>query len=261
MIGLVNIQNRRSAQFVNTMISERKDTKMPELPSIPLTHQEGVYKVADFSGDLDNDNAVSLDYDPQYQMLTYDIPVGKDWRGMTLYNVPEDDLDRTLLAAYDKEGHLQTITAMLSGHETLLYIRYENEQHAKQKIHRFAIRNANAIIEQIQRCPDIVARLFIEYYMDADTIDYHAVIGTAAQMEAVMQKGHYEDSCDYSGNYPSENIEGDNERLITMVRCAEGHPCENFRYAVEIMSKHIEEHALPAINKTEDFKYICAEYD
>ena len=36
---------------------------MPELPSIPLTHQEGVYKVADFSGDLDDDNAVSLDYD------------------------------------------------------------------------------------------------------------------------------------------------------------------------------------------------------
>ncbi|MDE6895041.1 MAG: hypothetical protein K2P43_02485, partial [Lachnospiraceae bacterium] len=113
----------------------------------------------------------------------------------------------------------------------------------------------------IQRCPDVVARLFIEYYMDADTIDYHAVIGTAAQMEAVMQKGHYEDSCDYSGNYPSENIEGDNERLITMVRCAEGHPCENFRYAVEIMSRHIEEHALPALHKTEDFKFICAEYD
>lgn len=150
---------------------------MPELPSIPLTHQEGVYKVADFSGDLDDDNAIFLDYDPQYQMLTYDIPVGKDWRGMTLYNVPEDDLDRTLLAAYDKEGHLQTITAMLNGHETLLYIRYENGEHARQKIHRFAIRNANAIIEQIQRCPDVVARLFIEYYMDADTIDYHAVIG------------------------------------------------------------------------------------
>ena len=129
---------------------------MPELPSIPLTHQEGVYKVADFSGDLDNDNAVSLDYDPQYQMLTYDIPVGKDWRGMTLYNVPEDDLDRTLLAAYDKEGHLQTITAMLSGHETLLYIRYENEEDAKEKIRRFAIRNANAMIEQIQQCTVLV---------------------------------------------------------------------------------------------------------
>ncbi len=32
-----------------------------------------------------------------------------------------------------------------------------------------------------------------------------------------------------------------------MVRCAEGHPCENFPYAVEIMSKHIEEHALSAL--------------
>ncbi len=54
-------------------------------------------------------------------------------------------------------------------------------------------------------------------------MDYHAVIGTAAQMEAVRQKYHHEDSCDNSGNYPSENIEGDNEMLITMVRCAEGY--------------------------------------
>jgi len=45
------------------------------------------------------------------------------------------------------------------------------------------------------------------------------------------------------------------------VRCAEGYPSENFQYAVEIMSKYIEEHALSALHKTEDFKYICAEYD
>lgn len=234
---------------------------MPELRNIPLTYKEGVHSVVAFSKDINGNDVISFDYDAQYQMLTYDIPVGKDRRKMTLYSVPEGELVRTLRAFYGRGGMLQKITAMLKSRETLLYIRYENGEHARQKIHRFAIRNANAIIEQIQRCPDVVARLFIEYYMDADTIDYHAVIGTAAQMEAVMQKGHYEDSCDYSGNYPSENIEGDNERLITMVRCAEGHPCENFRYAVEIMSKHIEEHALPALHKTEDFKYICAEYD
>lgn len=40
-----------------------------------------------------------------------------------------------------------------------------------------------------------------------------------------------------------------------------GCPSENFQYAVEIMSKHIEEHALSTLHKTEDFKYICAEYD
>ena len=234
---------------------------MSELHDIPLICKAGTYSLAGFSKDIDCDNAISFDYDAQYQMLTYDIPVGKDWRGMTLYNVPEDDLIRTLRAVYGKDGALQNITAILGGHETLLYIRYENEEHARQEIRRFAIQNADAIIEQIRQCTDVMARLFIEYYCDSDNMDYHAVIGTADQMEAIRQKYRDEDSCNCAGDYPSENIEGDNKRLITMVRCAMGHPCENFQYAVEIMSKHIEEHALSAINRTADFKYICAEYD
>ena len=234
---------------------------MLELHNIPLTYKEGVYSVVDFDQDIEGDNSVSFDYDAQYQMLDYDIPVGKEQRKMTLYSVPEGELVRTLRAVYGKDGTLQKITAVLKGRETLLYIRYESEEDAKEKIRRFAIRNADAIIKQIQQCIDVVARLFIDYYCDGDNMDYHAVIGTAAEMEAVRQKGHYEDSCDYSGNYSSENIEGDNRMLITIVRCAEGHPSENFQYAVEIMSKHIEKYALAALCKTEDFKFICAEYD
>lgn len=234
---------------------------MLELRNIPLTYKEGVYSVVDFGQDIEGDNSVSFDYDAQYQMLDYDIPVGKEQRKMTLYSVPEGELIRTLRAVYGKDGTLQKITAVLKGRETLLYIRYESEEDAKEKIRRFAIRNADTIIEQIQQCIDVVARLFIDYYCDGDNMDYHAVIGTAAQMETVKQNGHYKDSCDYSGNYSSENIEGDNRMLITMVRCAEGHPSENFQYAVEIMSKHIEKYALAALCKTEDFKFICAEYD
>ncbi len=234
---------------------------MPELRSIPLTYREGVYSVVDFSQDISGDDAISFDYDAQYQILTYDIPVGKDWREMTLYSVPEEELVGTLRAFYGKDGMLQKITAMRKGHKTLLYIRYENVEHAKQEIRSFAVRNADAIVEQIRQCTDVVARLFIEYYCDSDNMDYHAVIGTADQVEAVRQKYRDEDSCDCAGNYPSENIEGDNRMLITMVRCAQGHPSENFQYAVEIMSEHIEKHALAALRKTEDFKYICAEYD
>ena len=241
--------------------SERSDTKMLELRNIPLTYKKGVYSIADFGQDIEGDNSVSFDYDAQYQILDYDIPVGKEQRKMTLYSVPEEELVRTLRAVYGKDGILQKITAVLKGRETLLYIRYENEEDAKEKIRRFAIRNADTIIEQIQQCIDVVARLFIDYYCDGDNMDYHAVIGTAAQMETVKQNGHYKDSCDYSGNYSSENIEGDNRMLITIVRCAEGHPSENFQYAVEIMSKHIEKYALAALCKTEDFKFICAEYD
>ncbi len=234
---------------------------MPELHDIPLAYKEGVYSVVDFSQDTGGANAVFFDYDTQYQILDYDIPVGKDRRKMTLYSVSEEELIRTLRAVYGKNGTLQKITASLKGRETLLYIRYESEQDAKEKIRRFAIRNAQAIIEQIQQCTDVAARLFIDYYCDGDYMDYHAVIGTAEQMEAVRQKYHDEDACDNSGDYPSENIEGDNRMLIAMVRCAGGHPSENFQYAVEIMSEHIEKHALPALRKTEDFKFICAEYD
>ena len=234
---------------------------MLELRNIPLTYKKGVYSIADFGQDIEGDNSVSFDYDAQYQILDYDIPVGKEQRKMTLYSVPEEELVRTLRAVYGKDGILQKITAVLKGRETLLYIRYENEEEAKEKIRRFAIRKADTIIEQIQQCIDVVARLFIDYYCDGDNMDYHAVIGTAAQMETVKQNGHYKDSCDYSGNYSSENIEGDNRMLITIVRCAEGHPSENFQYAVEIMSKHIEKYALAALCKTEDFKFICAEYD
>ena len=234
---------------------------MPELYNIPLTYREGTYRVIDFSKDIDRDGVISFDYDTQYQMLEYDIPVGKERREMTLYSVPEDEFIRTLRAVYDKDGTLQKITAVLEGCETLLYIRYESEEDAKEKIRRFAIRNADAIIEQIQQCTDVAARLFIDYYCDSDNMDYHAVIGTVAQMESVRRKYHDEDACDNSGNYPSEDIEGDNGMLITMVRCAEGHPSENFQYAVEIMSKHIEKYALATLRKTEDFKFICEEYD
>ena len=234
---------------------------MLELHNIPLTYKEGVYSVVDFDQDIEGDNSVSFDYDAQYQILDYDIPVGKEQRKMTLYSVPEGELVRTLRAVYGKDGTLQKITAVLKGRETLLYIRYENKEHARQEIRSFAVRNADAIVEQIRQCTDVVARLFIEYYCDSDNMDYHALIGTAEQTETVRRKYLDEDVCDNSGNYPSEYIEGDNRMLITMVRCAEGHPSENFRYAVEIMSKHIKKHALAALRKTEDFKYICAEYD
>lgn len=107
---------------------------MSELHNIPLIYKTGAYSLAGFSRDIDDDDTISFDYDAQYQMLTYDIPVGEDWRGMTLYNVSEDDLIRTLRAVYGKNGALQNITAILGGHETLLYIRYENKEHARQEI-------------------------------------------------------------------------------------------------------------------------------
>lgn len=70
---------------------------MPELPNIPLHYKEGVYGASELAqiADADDDNAISLDYDTQYQILDYVIPAGEDGRAMTLYSVPEDDLYQT----------------------------------------------------------------------------------------------------------------------------------------------------------------------
>ena len=40
---------------------------MPELHNIPLTYKEGVHSVVDFSKDINGDDAISFDYDAQYQ--------------------------------------------------------------------------------------------------------------------------------------------------------------------------------------------------
>jgi hypothetical protein len=237
---------------------------MPELPNIPLRYKEGVYGVSEFAEymDTDADDAISFDYDTQYQILDYSVPLEEEQCAMTLYSVPEEDLFQTLRAVYDKDGTLQNLTATLDGHETLLYIYYENADHARQEIQKFAVQNADAIIEQLKQCTETVLRLFIEYYSDGDCMDYHAKLGTPAQMEAIRQKYPGDsDVLDNAGNYPSENINGDNVRLGIMVRCAGDCRSANFQYAVELMSKHIEEHALPMLDKTADFKYICAEYD
>ena len=71
---------------------------MLELRNIPLTYKKGVYSIADFGQDIEGDNSVSFDYDAQYQILDYDIPVGKEQRKMTLFlsnrNVIVKYLDR-----------------------------------------------------------------------------------------------------------------------------------------------------------------------
>lgn len=122
---------------------------MLKLYNIPLAYKEGVYGIVDFNGHIDSDNTISLDYDAQYQILDYEVPVGTEKRGMTLYSVPEEELVGTLRAVYNKDGTLQNISAALKGRELLLYIRYENEECAMREMGRFAIQNAKRSLTMV----------------------------------------------------------------------------------------------------------------
>lgn len=233
--------------------------------SIPVKYKEGVYSFNNFenlTGDM-----LLLDYDESYQILDYILPgsEGPEYRNkITFYSIPQDKFESTLKAFYASDGRLRKITMDNGSKEILLYIYYENIETARQEIKDFAIGNADAIIEKICMCKDLVARLFIEYFNDGACLDFHARIGTDIYKNKLLKK--YPDDkynpIDNSGNYPvSGIIEGNNEKLMVMVLCANNYEMDFFQYAVDIMIERIGEKAPDRLNKTDDFKYICEEYD
>ena len=55
---------------------EGMDFKVAELNNIPITYREGTYNIKEFHEDFEE--SIAFDYDAQYQILTYTIPVGKN---------------------------------------------------------------------------------------------------------------------------------------------------------------------------------------
>jgi len=234
---------------------------MADLCIIPVTYKEGTYSPTEFHKDIKN--GIDFDYDAQYQILTYTVPVGENHHEIRLYQIPNKELMETLHISYDKNGQLQKITARLwNNKETLLYISYADLEDAKQKIKSFAVSNADSIAELVCTCTDIVARLFIEYFWDGEAIDFHALLGTPAQKEALEKKyPKYDDIGDNSGDYSSDFIYGDNHTFGIMISCSEYEKFDFFQYAVDIMAERIKEKAVPMLHKSNDFKFICDMYD
>ncbi|MDE7204533.1 MAG: hypothetical protein K2O91_22140 [Lachnospiraceae bacterium] len=229
---------------------------------IPLLYKEGTYRLKDFHEDFGD--SIDFDYDAQYQIFTYMVPVGEDCRHrIRLYQIPEETMTETLKAYYDENGQLQKITAWLYEKESLLYIHYADLEDARQKIKCFAVSNADAIAELVcANCTDVVARLFIEYFWDGEAIDFHALSGTPEQKEALEREyPEYDDIGDNSGDYFSDRIYGDNHTFGIMLCCAEYEQFDFFQYAVDIMTERVREKTVDRLQKTDDFKFIALQYD
>lgn len=236
---------------------------MAEIFSIPIIYREGNYGLKDFTEDFED--SIDFDYDSQYQILEYDVPIGEDNRSVRLYQIPERELLETVNASYDKAGHLQKITAHLNrlhDKESLLYIRYEDVEDAKRKIKDFAIRDADDIADRICAYTDVVARLFVEYFWDGEALDFHALLGTPEQKEALEKKYPNSDTiADSPGDYPSDFIYGDNETLSVMLYCADSDEFCFVQYAFDTMSERMRDRTVDRLNKSDDFKFISMEYD
>ena len=234
---------------------------MPYLCFIPTRYKEGTYTHESFHTQIDD--GICLDYDDQYQILTYTVPNLEDCREITLYQISDKELTETLKVTYAQDGILQKITTRLNNRELFLYIHFTDSEHAKQELKNFAIQNADAIIAQIRTFTDVAARLFLEYFCDGDYYDFHAKIGTAAQ-KAEIEKEYpdNDDIVDNPGDYPMDYLYyGDNDAFHIFVACADDGMFCFFQYAVDLMAERIREQAVPLLQKTEDFKFICEEYD
>ncbi len=234
---------------------------MEYLCSIPTSYREGTYTHEDFHEDIEE--GIFFDYDAQYQILTYTVPNLEDCREISLYQISDKELIETLNVTYDQDGTLQKITARLNDRELFLYVHYTDSGHAKQELKNFAVRNADAIVEQICAFKDVAARLFVEYFCDGDAYDFHAKIGTAAQKEAIEKEyPDNKDIVDSPGDYPFDYCyEGDNEAFHILTACAADGEFNYFQYTVDLMEERIREKAVPLLPKTADFKFICEMYD
>lgn len=233
---------------------------MADIYNIPIKYKEGTFSIGDWANITEN--VLELHYQEYGEIVTYELPKQGYSREINMYSIPRNVLEETLKATYDVEGQLKMITIEKKNKEVLLYIHYENEDEIRNKMQSFAIENANSMIEEICMCKDTVSRLFIEYFKDGDCVDFHAKLGTEAQKIALEKK--YPDCneiADYCGDYNSEMIYGDNDRLKILVLCANNEETNYFQYAVDIMAQHIKENAVEKLNKAADFKFLCMDYD
>lgn len=233
---------------------------MSKIYNIPMKYKEGIYGIKDFEKSIKD--VIKLNYEEFGEIVKYQVPDYECYKQITLYGIPKDKLEKTLRAAYNDNGCLRKITANIENKDRLLYIHYENIENSKQEIQNFAIKNADLMIEKICMCKDVVSRLFIEYFNDGECMDFHAKIGTETQKKALEKEypnnKNIADSC---GDYPAENIEGNNDEFKIMVSCADNDKMNFFQFAVDIMTEQIAEKVLKKLNKADDFKFLCMEYD
>ena len=229
--------------------------------NIPMQFKSGEFKLKELPR-ADKNNALRLEYDKDYEMLEYNMI---KWDGTArIYSVPKNAVKDTLTVVYDGNGELERIELADKDKTRLVYIRYVNMKASHDSVYDFIKKQSKKIAKAIMKREEKLARIFIESFYDGDAVDIAVKTATPAEMQAVIDENDGDTECaDYSGDYPVESrIEIDRETLRVMLLCShEDYRDTLFSVSAVNVKEYIEKHVLDNIDKTEDFKFICEEYD
>lgn len=243
-----------------------REKKMEAEYKIPLKFNSGQFGLNELPSD--NENFLTLNLE-QCDVLSYSVP--KDGTEVRLYDITEKLIRDSLFATYDNNGQLKYVELIKDDIKRLIFINYIDNEDAKAEVLDFAEQSADIISNELIKCKDKAARLFIEYYKEVEGFDFAAKIGTVADKQAALdslsekarQRGLEKMVVDNSGDYPRKNrIECDRYTLEIMLLCAAREiRSELLDLAINVMTERIKNNVIDVIDKSDDFKFIAAEYD
>ena len=226
---------------------------------IPLRYTAGSFKFIEL-GRVENCECLELDYDDEYQMVTYNAPMyGSEVR---IYTVPRELMPNALSAVYGNDGILGKIEFSEGERKRLFYIRFKHIDASERGVLKFVREQADMISKEIIGKKQTLSRLFIEYFYDGEAVDIAAETATAEETQAVID--YYKGDITAADNYGNFNnrIPIDLEALGVMLMCTNGDFRSMLFYkAVETFEERLKNRVLDKIGKTEDFKFISEEYD
>lgn len=224
---------------------------------IPLKYKPGEFAFHEINND--EGDCLTLDYDNEHQLLTYNVPLyGGEAR---LYTVPRELMPGALTALYDNNGNIEKV--MLSG-TRLLYIYFKNVMAPERVILKFVKAEADRVSDAIMKRKQTLARIFVEKFYDGEAVDIAAKTATAEEVQAVIDKYDGDvTAADNSGDFPIENrLALESEALGVMLMCADGLLRNRlFEKAVETFAERVKSKVLKKSKTTEDFQFIVEEYD
>lgn len=275
-----------------TIIAETLKRTYHTVPQKPVKSNMGKelydYIVLDnFHEEVTAEKGLKLTLDKSRKSVVLSVYENELYHHLVLYDMKQGDIDR-LTAVYDENCLLKNIGISEADRRRFLYIRIDDHDTARSLILHCAKKIGRTIAEKVllRRSKGRARRLFAEYYICGQQLDYHVIYATEEEVRAVWDEfaaeygvdgvtkycninihDHINNSGEYS--HDDENLISDSDRIMEggiehlglLLACVpnEWHS-ECFELAIATLDGCMEE-IVPLLDRTDDFKFISEQYD